>query len=67
MERTKYLLITLLAFVVLYASGQTNPTIYKAFISGNISLWKDTIDTLDAKPQKNNAQKLELLIINMAI
>ena len=61
MERTKYLLIALilLCWPVLY--GQEHPDIYRAYISGNMELWQQTIDGIEAQKGKNHSEVLRLI------
>jgi tetratricopeptide (TPR) repeat protein len=58
MERKKYILILTLIGMFVSVFGQANKTIYKAYIRGNMSEWKNYIDSYKVS---TNAQKLELI------
>jgi len=57
MERKKYILIGIFICVLVPVLGQTNKTIYKAYISGNMAEWKKEMDSCKVI---TNADKLEL-------
>lgn len=62
MERQKYLLAVtwvLLSGFVTY--GQTNPSIYRAYITGQMSSWKAAIDSMESIHNKSNHETLNLL------
>ncbi|NJK98142.1 MAG: hypothetical protein HC905_27415 [Bacteroidales bacterium] len=62
MERTKYILIVILLFsgiAGLYASQKQS--IYQAYISGNMKLWKKTMDDMELQKAKSNDFLLELI------
>ena len=61
MERKKNILIILLVLPYLYLAGQSNENIYQAYISSNMDLWKNTIDSLEKRPVTSLAEKLELI------
>jgi tetratricopeptide (TPR) repeat protein len=58
MERKKYILILTFICMLVSVFGQTNKTIYKAYISGNMPEWKKCMDSYKVT---TNAQKLELI------
>lgn len=58
MERKKYLLITFFTFIFLPILGQTDTSIYKAYISGNMTDWKKYMDSYIAT---TNEQKMNLI------
>ncbi len=58
MERKKYLLIAIFIGLIGTVSGQTDPTIYKAYIRGHMAKWLKHMELYHAS---SNAQKLELI------
>lgn len=60
MERTKYLLILLCLFhgVLL---GQNHPSIYSAYISGNMSRWQYSMDSMETAQLKSDEATLDLI------
>jgi len=63
MERSKNLLIVLVCCIAFsfHSQAQNNPQIYQAFITGNMKLWKTTLDQLEAAPHKSEKECLDLI------
>lgn len=63
MERSKNLFIVLVCCIAFsfHSQAQNNPQIYQAFISGDMNLWKTTLDKLEAAPQKSDKERLDLI------
>ncbi|MDN5306238.1 MAG: hypothetical protein PWQ53_897, partial [Bacteroidota bacterium] len=62
MERSKNLFLILVCIAFSFHSkAQNNPQIYQAFITGNMNLWKATLDKLEAAPQKSDKERLDLI------
>lgn len=61
MERKKNILIlfVILLSITLHASNKDE--IYKAYINGNMNLWKTVVDKMEKENAKSNAFKLELV------
>ncbi|MCX7987695.1 MAG: hypothetical protein N2662_12230 [Bacteroidales bacterium] len=47
MERTKYLSISLLMLAITYNLSAYTPTIYQAYVRGDMKVWKHNIDSLE--------------------
>ncbi len=60
MERSKHLFLIFFSLISFVAFGQTNRSIYQAYVSGDMSQWKKTIDSM-YKTTKTNQGKLELV------
>lgn len=63
MEGSKYFLFGLILFLLTGNGGLGNyqDTIYQAYISGNMGLWKQTIDEMQAKKSKSDTLILQLI------
>ncbi len=61
MEGAKYIYLIVISFFSFSVSGQNNPSIYAAFISGNMDGWKREIDRLESSPAISNQKRLELV------
>lgn len=61
MEGKKYILILSLAILSCCVLGQTNKSIYNAYVSGNMTKWKDAMDSIEALKQKNDNVVLDLI------
>ncbi len=61
MEGKKYLIILLLLIAVTGIKASYKSQIYRAFISNDMSLWKKTVDEMNAQKVKSNDFRLELL------
>jgi tetratricopeptide (TPR) repeat protein len=61
MERKKYPLIVLFCFMLVLSFGQSNNTIYQAYIIGNMARWKNAMDSIESVPDKTNKNKLDLI------
>jgi tetratricopeptide (TPR) repeat protein len=65
MERTKYTtsVILLILTAAVYCFSQTSPKdqIYRAFVTGDMSMWKKTVAALELKELDSDAKKLELV------
>ncbi len=60
MERLKYLFLIFFGLIGFIAFGQTNKSIYQAYVNNDMSQWKKTIDKM-YKTTKTNQGKLELV------
>lgn len=61
MERKKYILITILSAFSLILVSQNNIPIYRAFLSGDMTKWKFSMDSIEAKKPKTNKDNLDLI------
>jgi len=61
MERSKYIIVTLLLFSYLTASASYKSKIYNAFISNDMTSWGKVIDEMQLQKDKGNEFKLELI------
>ncbi len=61
MQNLKYVITLILTSVIMIASAQQNIDIYHSYKSGNIPQWEGIIQTLEAKENMTNADKLELI------
>ncbi len=61
MERKRYILLIICLWPCFYVIGQSDMNIYKAYITGNMALWKSTLDSLENRPGKSSAEMLELI------
>ncbi len=65
MERTKYTtsIILLILAATVYCFSETSPKdqIYRAFITGDMSMWKKTVVALESKSLDSDTKKLELV------
>ncbi|PID93445.1 MAG: hypothetical protein CSA95_07735 [Bacteroidetes bacterium] len=61
MERTKYLLITLLCSLTLLVWGQSGSSIYRAYATGDMARWKRVMDNLSKEGQQDKEKQLEII------
>ena len=61
MERSKYIIITLLLFCHLTSSATYKSKIYNAFISNDMTSWGKVIDEMQLQKDKSKEFKLELI------
>jgi tetratricopeptide (TPR) repeat protein len=62
MERKIYLIILLFCSpLVMAQSAPAGEVIYRAFVRGDMALWKRTVERLHQEPRKSNVQMLELV------
>lgn len=61
MERTKHLLIVLLALLSSYSFSQNNKSVYRAYASGAMHQWKHAMDSIETNKSKSNNEILDLI------
>lgn len=61
MERKKYLLIVSLCFMHVLSFGQSNKTIYQSYITGDMTRWKNAMDSIEDVTNITNKEKLDLI------
>jgi len=61
MERSKYIIVTLLLFCYLTTSASYKSKIYYAFISNDMTSWGKVIDEMQLQKDKSKEFKLELI------
>ncbi len=67
MERKKSIIIAFLVMTLVTAGGVATPapsireTIYKAYVDGNMGVWKGIIDKMETAPNKEHSRLLELV------
>jgi tetratricopeptide (TPR) repeat protein len=61
MERKIYSIIILLILSHFTAFGQSDKTIYNAFVNGDMQSWKKRIDLLEKQTKKTHQQRLDLV------
>lgn len=61
MERKKYILTLFLLLCRPMLYGEEHPDIYRAYVSGNMEVWKQTLDSLEENKPHSREEKLQLI------